>query len=406
MGIDTDIVIAGGGLNGASFALALASAGFKVTVIDARPKADRSSDTFDGRAYALAISSQRVLKALGVWPRVAEVSQPILDIKVTDGRPGEGPSPMMLAFDHAEIEEGPMGYMVEDRHLRPALLSAMDDVGIVQVEDRVIAQASDPSGVTVTLQSGETLRGRLLIGCDGKASSVATRAKIKRTGWDYPQTALVTAVSHELPHNGTAHQFFMPSGPLGILPLSGNRCSIVWSEETKRADEINNFSDEEYLEELKPRFGDFLGEISLEGKRFSYPLTLSIANRFVSDRVALLGDAAHAVHPLAGQGLNAGLKDVAVLAQVLTDAHRRGEDIGREDVLSRYQQWRRFDVATLAMATDGINRLFSNDTAGLRFVRDIGLGLTNALPGLRRGLIREAAGLTGELPRLAEGKAL
>lgn len=406
MGYDADIVIAGGGLNGASIALALASAGFSVTVIDAQSKSTRASDTFDGRAYALSISSQRVLKALGIWSKVAEKSQPILDIKVTDGRAGEGPSPLMLAFDHAEIEEGPMGYMVEDRHLRPALLAALDDARITQIEDRVIAQTPDNSGINVTLASATTLRVRLLIGCDGKNSSVASRAKIKRTGWSYNQTALVTALSHEKPHNGTAHQFFMPSGPIGILPLTGNRSSIVWSEETSQAAEIHAMLDADYLEELKPRFGDFLGNIKLEGKRFTYPLTLSIANHFATDRIALMGDAAHAVHPLAGQGLNAGLKDVAVLAQVLTDAHRRGEDIGREDVLARYQQWRRFDVATLALATDGINRLFSNDSPTLRLIRDIGLGVTNALPGLRRGLIREAAGLTGELPRLAQGKAL
>jgi 2-octaprenyl-6-methoxyphenol hydroxylase len=349
----------------------------------------------------------RVLKALGVWQTIADQSQPILDIKVTDGRAGEGPSPLMLAFDHAEIEEGPMGHMIEDRRLRPTLLDAVSNAGITELDEvSVVDQSPDANGMTVTLSDGRTLRTRLLVGCDGKTSSVAQRASIKRTGWQYNQTALVCAVEHEKPHNGTAHQFFMPPGPLAILPIVGNRSSIVWTEETERAAAVQAMDDEAYLDVLRPRFGDFLGEIALAGKRFSYPLGLSIAQDFVAERVALVGDAAHAVHPIAGQGLNAGLKDVAALAEVLADAVRRGEDIGRLDVLERYRQWRRFDVMTLAVATDGFNRLFSNDNSFLRTIRDLGLGAANALPGLRRGLIREAAGLTGDLPRLAKGQPL
>ena len=407
MGYDADIVIAGGGLNGTSLALALASAGLSVALIDPQPVSRRASTDFDGRGYALSIASMRVLKALGVWQKIADQSQPILDIKVTDGRAGEGPSPLMLAFDHAEIEEGPMGHMIEDRRLRPALLDAVSNAGIAELNEvSVVDQSPDANGMTVTLSDGRTLRTRLLVGCDGKTSSVAHRAGIKRTGWQYNQTALVCAVEHEKPHNGTAHQFFMPAGPLAILPIVGNRSSIVWTEETERAAAIQAMDDEAYLDVLRPRFGSFLGEIALAGKRFSYPLGLSIAQDFVGERVALVGDAAHAVHPIAGQGLNAGLKDVAALAEVLADAVRRGEDIGRLDVLERYRQWRRFDVMTLAVATDGFNHLFSNDNSLLRTVRDLGLGAANALPGLRRGLIREAAGLTGDLPRLAKGEPL
>lgn len=407
MDFDTDIVIAGGGLNGTTLALALASGGFDVTVVDPLPKASRDADDFDGRGYALSILSQRVLKALGVWEMIAAEAQPILDIVVTDGRPGEGPSPLMLHFDHAEIEEGPMGFMVEDRHLRPALLSALDGAGVTQIDGaRIVAQAPDSSGVTITLDDGRSLRARLLVGCDGKTSQIATRAGIRRQGWRYGQTALVCAIGFEKPHHGTAHQFFMPAGPLAILPLPGNRASIVWTETDAKAARIDALDDAGYLAELRPRFGDFLGQIELAGKRFTYPLGLSLAQSFVGDRVALVGDAAHAVHPIAGQGLNAGLKDVAALAEVLTDARRRGEDIGRADVLERYQQWRRFDTATLALATDTFNRLFSNDNPLLRLARDIGLGLTNAMPGLRRGFIREAAGLTGDLPRLAQGRPL
>lgn len=407
MNFDTDIVIAGGGLNGTTLGIALASAGLDVTLVDPLPKESRGSSDFDGRGYALSIGSQRVLKTLGVWSNVAEQAQPILDIVVTDGRAGEGPSPFLLHFDHTEIEEGPMGFMIEDRLLRPALLSVLDKTGVTQIETtRLIDQTPDANGVTVTLSDGRLLRSRLLVGCDGKTSSVASRAGIRRTGWRYGQTSLVCAIAHEKPHDGTAHQFFMPPGPLAILPLPGNRSSIVWTETDAEAARIQALDDLGYLEELRPRFGDFLGEISLAGKRFTYPLELSIAQRFVGERVALLGDAAHAVHPIAGQGLNAGLKDVAALAEVLVDARRRGEDFGRIDVLTRYQQWRRFDTATLALATDTFNRLFSNDNSVLRMVRDLGLGLTNAMPGLRRGFIREAAGLTGDLPRLAQGKQL
>ncbi|NNE89440.1 MAG: 2-octaprenyl-6-methoxyphenyl hydroxylase [Silicimonas sp.] len=406
MKFDTDIVIAGGGLNGTTLALALSSAGFQVTLVDPIKQSKRKGAKFDGRSYALAIASKHVLSALGVWSSLNDV-QPILEIKVTDGRAGEGPSPLMLAFDHAEIEEGPMGFMVEDRHLRPALLDAVAKSDITEISgESVENEDPDTAGVTVTLSSGKSLRARLLIACDGKKSAIAHRAGIKRIGWQYDQSALVTAISHERPHNGTAHQFFMPSGPLAILPLTKNRASIVWTETRARAQTIQAMDDEAYLEELRPRFGDFLGDISLAGARFTYPLELSIASRFVAQRTALVGDAAHAVHPIAGQGLNAGLKDVAALAEVLVDAKRRGEDIGRADVLARYQQWRRFDTASLALATDTFNKLFSNDNTALRLIRDIGLGVTNALPGLRRGLIREAAGLTGDLPRLARGQAL
>ena len=406
MEFDTDIVIAGGGLNGLSMALAARAGGFSVTLVDPTPQKTRANAKFDGRSYALAIASQRVLSALGVWENIADPS-PILGIKVTDGRAGEAPSPLMLAFDHAEIEEGPMGYMVEDRKLRPALLDAARDAGVEQIEkDSVTGERATQNGIEVALASGKTLRARLLIACDGKRSGIAERAGIKRTGWEYGQTALVCAIAHEKPHHGIAHQYFMPPGPLAILPLTDNRASIVWSERTVRAEAIQAMPDAEYLDELRPRFGTFLGDIKLAGERFTYPLVLSIASRFVGDRIALVGDAAHVVHPIAGQGLNAGLKDVAALAEVLADARRRGEEIGRADVLTRYQQWRRFDTAALAMATDGFNRLFSNDNGFLRTVRDIGLAATNALPGLRRGLIREAAGLTGDLPRLAKGQPL
>lgn len=402
----SDILIAGGGLNGASLALALAGVGLSVTIVDPLAASVQLADDFDGRGYALALTSQRLLRAIGVWDGVADHAQPMLEIKVSDGRAGEGASPFVLEFDYAEIEEGPMGYMVEDRFLRRALAQAVDQNPLIRqiAGASVIAQKIGPASVSATLSTGESLAARVLVGCDGRKSQTAARASIRRTGWDYGQSALVCAIRHERPHNGVAHQFFMPPGPLAILPLVGNRSSIVWTEAHAEAARIHRLSDAEYLEVLRPRFGDFLGNIALVGGRYTYPLALTLATDFVAERVALVGDAAHGLHPIAGQGLNAGLKDVAALAEVLALARRRGEDIGRTDVLERYQQWRRFDVATLAAATDTVNRLFSNDNSILRLGRNIGLGLVNALPGLRRTLIREAAGLTGDLPKLLQGR--
>jgi 2-octaprenyl-6-methoxyphenol hydroxylase len=407
MAHDADILIVGGGLNGPCLAIALAKSRLSSIVIDALPDGTRVAAEFDGRSYALALASVRMLGALGLWGTLEDNAQPMLEIKASDGRAGEGAAPQFLHFDHAEIEEGPMGHMLEDRHLRRALLSAMASQPLIthMPATKVVAQDTSRSA-QVTLDDGRTLTARLLIGADGRRSDTAERAGILRRGWDYGQTALVCAIAHELPHHGIAHQFFMPAGPLAILPLPGNRSSIVWSERTVRAAEIAAMGDDDYLDALRPAFGDFRGEITLAGARYSYPLSLSIADRFIAPRLALVGDAAHGVHPIAGQGLNLGLRDVAALAEVLTDAGRRGEDIAAPDVLARYQTWRRFDTTAMAVATDSFNRLFSNDNPLLRAARDIGMGLVQSAPALRRRFIRQAAGLTGDLPRLLQGRAL
>lgn len=404
-----DVIIAGGGLNGPALGLALAGAGLSVCVVDAQPARARAGAAFDGRAYALALASRRLLEGLGLWAGLAAKTQPIRQIKASDGRPGEGAAPFFLHFDSAELEEGPMGAMVEDRHLYAAFVAAMEDrAGITHIPaTQITAQEEVPGGIAVTLSDGRRLTGRLLAGCDGRASGTAERAGIGRTGWGYDQTALVCAIRHEKPHEGIAHQFFMPGGPLAILPLPpGDRSSIVWSERAQAAERIAALSDAEFLDVLRPRFGDFLGRIELAGPRFSYPLSLTLANSYVAPRVALVGDAAHGVHPIAGQGLNLGLRDVAALAEVVVDARRRGEDIGAPDVLARYERWRRFDSTALALGMDAVNRLFSNDNPVLRAGRDLGLGIVNAIPGLRRGFMRQAAGLTGPLPRLLAGQAL
>ncbi|MEI2806085.1 MAG: FAD-dependent monooxygenase [Albidovulum sp.] len=408
MRYDADVIITGGGLNGPALALALARAGLRVAVIDAQPAAARAEADFDGRAYALAVASQRLLAAVGVWERLAGQAQPILEIKTGDGRPGEGPSRFFLHFEAAEIEEGPLGYMVEDRHLYAAFLAAMRaEPGITHLPaTTVTAQEAGPAGIAVTLSDGRRLAGRVLAGCDGRQSGTAQRAGIGRTGWGYGQAALVCAVAHERPHGGIAHQFFMSSGPLAILPLTGNRSSIVWSEAEAEAKAIAALGDEDFLAVLRPRFGDFLGPVTLAGKRFSYPLNLTLANAYVGPRVALVGDAAHGVHPIAGQGLNLGFRDVGALAEVLVEAHRRGEDIGAAEVLERYQRWRRFDSTLLALGMDAVNRLFSNDNPILRAARDLGMGAVGTVPGLRRAFIRQAAGLAGTPPKLLRGVGL
>nr|WP_236549716.1 UbiH/UbiF/VisC/COQ6 family ubiquinone biosynthesis hydroxylase [Profundibacterium mesophilum] len=405
------VIIAGGGLGGMTLALALASAGIASILVDPAPATASGNASgrapFDGRSYALSAASVNLLRALSLWEGLAETAQPILQIKVSDGRAGEGPSPFVMEFDHAELEEGPMGHMVEDRHLRPALEAALARMPLCsRVEDSVTGQRALGDGIEVGLAGGARLRAALLVGSDGRQSPTGRRAGITRLVRDYGQGALVTSVEHARPHEGIAHQFFTPEGPLAILPLRGNRSSIVWTERAARAETLMAADDAQYLAALEPRFGDFLGGISLAGARFGYPLGMSLARSFVAPRVALLGDAAHAVHPIAGQGLNAGLKDVAALAQVLRDAARRGEDIGRADVLDRYQQWRRFDATALALATDGFNRLFSNDNAFLRLGRDLGMGIVGAVPALRRGAMREAAGLTGARPLLLRGLPL
>ncbi|WP_415183652.1 UbiH/UbiF/VisC/COQ6 family ubiquinone biosynthesis hydroxylase [Phaeovulum sp.] len=408
MEYDSDVIIAGGGLNGPALGLALAGAGLRITVVDAQPPRARTDLGFDGRAYALAIVSQKLLAAIGIWPAVAPNAQALNAVKAADGHAGEGASPLFLHFDSAELDHGPVGYMLEDRYLYRAFLDAMQaEPNLTHIgATSVVAQTAGPAGVTVTLSDGRNLSARVLVGADGRRSGVAERAGITRSGWGYGQTALVCAIDHELPHGGIAYQLFMPTGPLAILPLPGNRCSIVWSETDANAKTIAALSDDDFLAVLRPRFGDFLGAIQLAGPRFSYPLNLTLANAYTAPRIALIGDAAHGVHPIAGQGLNLGLRDVGALAEVLAEALRRGEDIGGADVLDRYQRWRRFDATTLALGMDGVNHLFSNNNPILRAGRDLGMGLVQAIPALRQGFMRQAAGLGGKLPRLLQGRPL
>ena len=401
-----DVVIAGGGLNGPALGLALADAGMRVAVVDAAPARARASDNFDGRAYALALSSVHLLRGIGLWQGLAPTAQPITRVIARQGR-GEDISPLGLFFDSAEIEEGVLGQMLEDRFLYRALIAAMPERLTHIPETLVTGQAADAGGITVALSDGRRLRARLLVGADGRRSGVAERAGITRTGWDYGQTALVAALSQEIPHEGAAHQIFLPTGPLAVLPLRENRSSIVWSLTRSRATAIAALSDEAFLEVLSPHIHGITGRIELAGPRFSYPLNLTLARDYVAERVALIGDAAHGVHPIAGQGLNLGLRDVGALAECLVDAARNGEDIGFATTLDRYQGWRRFDSTALALGMDSVNTLFSNDNPLLRAARGLGMGAVNAVPALRRRFMRQAAGLTQQpMPRLLAGQPL
>ncbi|RRH75872.1 FAD-dependent monooxygenase [Falsigemmobacter faecalis] len=406
--MEQDVIIAGGGLNGPALALALAQAGFHVTLVDARPEGARAAEGFDGRAYALALASQRMLSALGVWPAVAREATAIEEIRTSDGVPAGASVPFFLSFDRGELDEGPMGFLLEDRYLHKALVAAIAaEPKIRRLSGlSVTGQQADQEGISVTLSDGTALRARLLIGCDGRGSAVAGRAGIRRQGWGYGQIALVNALQLEAPHGGVAHQVFLPGGPVAILPLSGDRVSIVWSEQERAAARILELSDAEYLALLGEKIGHLTGAAQLAGERFSYPLSLSLAESYVAPRVALAGDAAHGIHPIAGQGLNLGLRDVAALAEVLADARGRGEDIAAGNVLERYQTWRRFDATSLALGMDVVNRLFSNHSPLARAARGLGMRAVAALDGPRRSFIREAAGLSGELPRLLQGRRL
>ena len=402
MELDSDIIIVGGGLNGSLLAIAAAKIGFSTIVLDSKETHSDELSSFDGRSYALAASSVRLLKNLDIFEDIRDCSQPILDIEILDGKLVQGPSQFSLHFDNNEIHDGPMGYIIEDRFIQKALFAKILASKRIdyKFDSIVIKHYRQGNYISVRLDNGQKLRTKLVVGADGRNSDIAKQAKIKKLGWRYKQNALVCAIEHEIDHKGLAWQYFLPSGPLAILPMTGNRSSIVWTEKTKDADAISLLDDNQYMEILNSRLGSFLGKSKLIGGRHSFPLELRIADRFIDDRLALIGDAAHSVHPIAGQGLNAGFKDVAVLAHVLQDSCQRGEDFGSLGVLKRYEEWRRFDSVQLAYSTDLFNRLFSNENEALQLIRNIGIKILDSIPAAKRNIIKEAAGITGELPRL------
>ena len=408
---DADLLVVGGGNAGAALALAAAEGGLTVILLDATPVARRTAPDFDGRAYALAAASVKALRALGVWESVAPRAQAMREIRISDGRLGD-PGPVRLRFEGAELDRAPFAWLLEDRWLRSALLEAVAAHANIEHRSpaRLADHRADGARVRATLEEGGEISARLIAACDGKRSAVAARAGLRRSGRRYGQTGLVCAVRHDAPHEGVARQIFYPGGPFAILPLpgedgAGDVSSLVWSEREPVAARIAALDDAAYLAEVERRMGGLLGPVALVGRRWAYPLELSLAYAYVGDRVAAVGDAAHAVHPIAGQGFNLALRDVAALAETLAEARRRGEDVGAAGVLRRYERWRRFDSTGLAAATDGLNRLFSTGFTPLRALRDAGLACVDAAPGLKRSFMTAAAGLSGDAPRMLRGEA-
>jgi len=453
-----DVLIAGGGFAGLTLAIALRQAlGSSFSVALADPTSGRSHAD-DERASAIVTSVRRLFETLGIWQALADEAQPILDMAVTDSRLDDAVRPTFLTFG-GEVEPGePFAHIIENRFLIGALETKARDLGVdlrnTAVADfsypplegegrepmgrREVARPDDRIGerggvsgssaftpprppiggrpspsrggsahqIDIAFADSSSVAARLLVAADGARSSIRERADIAVHGWNYGQSAIVINVSHERSHNGRAVEHFLPAGPFAILPLKGNRSSIVWTETAAEAKRLAALPDDAFHAELERRFKLHLGDITAVSARRVHPLGFFVARSFTAERIALVGDAAHVIHPIAGQGLNMGLKDVAALAEVIVDAARLGLDPGAASTLERYQRWRRFDTMTMGLATDGLNRLFSNRSDVLRIVRDIGLGLVDRVPNLKHLLIREAAGLVGEVPKLLRGQSL
>lgn len=401
--IESDVVIAGGGLVGLTLGVALAGAGIETVVVDGTPAAAMKNAAFDGRVSSIALGSRRVLDGIGLWPALGAGAQPILEIRVSDGD-----APLFLHYDHRAVGPDPLGYIVENRAIRAALiekaaaLATLRHLAPASVE--TLEQA--PGAVEARLADGRRVRARLALAADGARSRLRAGAGIETVRWSYEQTGIVCTVAHEREHRGIAHERFLPAGPFAILPITGKRSSLVWTERADLAPALLEAEPAVFARELERRFGDFLGTLEPTGPRWSYPLALTHARRYVAPRLALAGDAAHAIHPLAGQGFNLGIRDAAVLAELVVDRARLGLDIGGDDVLTYYQRRRRFDSVVLIGVTDGLNRLFSNESQGLRLIRDAGLAAVNEMPLLKRFFMRHAMGLAGDLPRLVRGEPL
>ena len=392
-----DVTIVGGGPVGMTLALALVQSmrGIRVALVDRRPL----SVPRDNRASAIAAGVRRIFEALGVWADMERHSQPITAMRITDSGSGDIARPLFLTFDGDVAPGEAFAHMVPNQASSAALLHAMGDLVTVIAP----AEIADWSEGRLVLADGRTIVSPLIVAADGARSALRQRAGIGTLGHDYHQTGLVATIAHELPHDGVAYEHFRPSGPFASLPLPGNRSSLVWTETTDNAKAFLAMDATALALEIEAVMGSSLGAVTLEDKLMGFPLRLQIAREFVGPRLALIGDAAHVVHPIAGQGLNLGLKDVAALAEVVVDALRLGLDHGSEDVLARYQAWRRFDTASMAAVTDGMNRLFSNDLAPVRALRDFGLGLVDRAGPLKDAMIRTASGVSQSGPKLLSG---
>jgi 2-octaprenyl-6-methoxyphenol hydroxylase len=439
---EAELIVVGGGLVGLTLAIACAEGGIRTIVVEAESADALRSKGYDGRSSAVAYGSQQVLTAIGAWDRLVSDAQPIHDIRVTDGGwhvKGEGhgyvhyshldlldrkPTPLAPDTEPATIiscepepAAAPFGYIIENRLTRIALLErAKECANLTHLAPHVVTAldlASDAA--RVTLEDGSVLTAQLVVAADGKQSALRRMAGIAAREFGYKQTAIVCTVRHEQPHNGVAHEHFLPAGPFAMLPMTDerladgtvrHRSSIVWSEDPRLVPMLLKLDDDAFGKEIERRFGSSLGQVRPLGPRFSYPLTMVLADSYVRPRFALTGDAAHGIHPIAGQGFNLGVRDVAALAEVLVDAARGGLDLGAMDVLDRYARWRRFDNLMLSTFMDGLTRLFSNDFAPLRMARDLGFAIFNRTMPLKRLAMRHAMGIVGKLPRLVQGRPL
>lgn len=399
-----DVLVAGGGYVGLSMAVSIKKAAphLGVMVVDAAPEGAWQRDE---RASAIIAAGSRLFSALGVWPEILEESQPINRMIVTDSRTSDPVRPVFLTFEGDIAPGEPFAHMVPNRAMVGALLKAAGELGVDVVHATTVDSfTTQTASIAVRLSDSTSVDARLLIACDGRKSRLRDLAGIKTVDFDYGQSGIVTTVEHERDHGGVAEEHFLPAGPFAILPMKGKRASLVWTERTEDANRLIATDELVFEEELERRFGHKLGALRVIGGRYAFPLSLSLARAFIAPRLALAGDAAHGIHPISGQGLNLGLKDVAALAETIVDADRLGLDIGAVDVLERYQSWRRFDTFRMGVTTDMLNRLFSNDVTPIRIARDFGLGLVDRMPALKSFFIRQAAAVgQKDNPKLLEG---
>jgi 2-octaprenyl-6-methoxyphenol hydroxylase len=398
-----DLIVIGGGLTGLALADAVASTGCRVLVVEQAPLADLVAAPYDGRATAIALGGQRFLASIGVWDGIAAEAGPIRDIIVR-----EGFSPIQVHYDHSEIGTEPLGFIVENRVIRRALLERAKALPSLAIRAPMQVAELDLGAIKarVTLKDGTAATAPLVALCEGRLSTTREKVGIGARRWAYGQTGIVCTIRHERPHAGLAVERFFPDGPFARLPMTGNRSSIVWALEENAARTVMALDDTGFLGEIAERFGDDLGALALEGPRWAYPLVLVLAERYTATRLALVGDAARGIHPIAGQGWNLALRDVAAVAEIVVDRLRLGLDPGDEPALERYAAWRRFDGLALVAVTDGINRLFANDIFPVRLARETGLALVDRVPPVKRFFMRHAMGLIGDLPRTMRGEAL
>jgi len=400
---NTQITVIGAGLVGGTLACALAKNGIDVVIVDKSDPTIFGLPKFDGRASAIAQASRKVLESVQLWELLEDKAEPILDIRVSDGN-----APMFIHFSHKDVEDSALGYMVENRDLRACLKQLIENLGIPVLAPTQISKYDfGPKKASLLLTDGRQVSSDLIVAADGQDSPARKEAGIVTRGWPYKQRAIVATIEHELPHRSIAHEHFLPSGPFAILPLKGgHHSSLVWTEKASLVDSFISLPNDIFLQEIEERVGDFLGSLCLVGPRFSHSLRLQLAEHYIHRRLALVGDAAHSIHPIAGQGLNLGLRDVAALTEAAVDIKELGLDLANPEGLARYQRWRRADNLLMAGATDIINRTFSNDFPHVRLARDLGLKAVNHTPVLKRFFMHHAMGTVGQLPKMMRGKAL